>query len=170
MDLTMSILRLIHVFAAVIWVGLAFTMVLFIAPVVEEMGAAGREFAQRISSTRKFRKIVPSAAGLTVLSGLIIYYLLFGATPALNSGRVLSITIGALAGIAAMVDGIRMGRRQEAMQALVEQIGTGKPSAEQAAQLATLGEQSAKGAALSAILMVIALAGMTLAQTFTFTF
>jgi uncharacterized membrane protein len=166
----MSILRLIHVFAAVIWVGLAFTMVLFIAPVVEEMGAAGREFAQRISSTKKFRKIVPSAAGLTVLSGLIIYYLLFGATPALNSGRVLSITVGAVAGIAAMVDGIRMGRRQEVMQALVEQIGDGKPSAEQAAQLATLGEQSAKGAALSAILMVIALAGMTLAQTFTFTF
>src|SRR3990172_1148338 len=78
LDILMVILRLIHIFSAVIWAGLAFTMVLFITPVVQTMGAEGGKFMQRISSGKIFRRFVPSVAGLTVLSGLIMYYRLFG--------------------------------------------------------------------------------------------
>ena len=170
MDILMVILRLIHIFSAVIWAGLAFTMVLFITPVVQTMGAEGGKFMQRISSGKNFRSIVPSVAGLTVLSGLIMYYRLFGFLAPLNTGPGLALTVGGLAGILAMVDGIRLGRKQESMQALGEEIdASGKlPTPEQAASLATLQEQVAASGAISAILMVVALAGMTLSEYLAF--
>ena len=172
MDLTMVILRLIHIFSAVVWAGYAFAAQLFIGPALQPMGPEGGKIMGMIAGSKNFKRIIPSVAGLTVLSGLILYYRLFGARPNMGSAPVLALSIGGLAGILAMVDGIRLGRKQEALEALSTEIVNGKPSREQLARLlarlTATRESIARSGALTAVLMVIALAGMTLSEYFAF--
>jgi UDP-N-acetylmuramyl pentapeptide phosphotransferase/UDP-N-acetylglucosamine-1-phosphate transferase len=168
MDWTMVILRLIHIFSAVIWAGYAFVMMLFISPALGPMGAEGGKIMMRISGTKNFKRIIPSVAGLTVLTGVIMYYRLFGPFAPLNTGPGLALTVGGLAGILAFADGLRLGSKQRAMESLAGEIGGGKPSAEQAAKLGALQEAIARSGMTSTILMVIALAGMTLSEYFAF--
>ena len=168
MDLTMVILRLIHIFSAVVWAGYAFATQLFIGPALQPMGPEGGKIMGMITGSKNFKRIIPSVAGLTVLSGLILYYRLFGARPNMSSAPVLALSIGGLAGILAMVDGIRLGRKQQALEALTSEIGNGQPSSEQAVMLDATRESIARSGALTAVLMVIALAGMTLSEYFAF--
>jgi uncharacterized membrane protein len=168
MNWTMVILRLIHIFSAVIWAGYGFAMALFISPALEPMGPEGAKLMLRITTTKNFKAIIPSAAGLTVLSGLIMYGYLFHGIAPLNTGMGLALTVGGLAGILAFVDGLRIGRLTTAMENLAAVIGAKKPSAEQAAQLGPLQEKLAKAGVTSTVLMVITIAGMTLSEYFAF--
>lgn len=162
MDLTMVILRLVHIFSAVIWTGAAFTMVLFIGPTVQALGAEAQKFIQHFTLRGPFQRAMAATAGLPVLSGLIMYYRLFRGLAPLNTGSGFALTVGALVGLAAMGDGIGMGRRVEELRGLSQEIAAsgGKPDPEQ--------EQMASGGARSALFLAIALAGMTLSEYFAF--
>src|SRR5438552_12958885 len=69
----MVVLRLIHILSGIFWVGTTFFLVGFLQPVVAQSGPEGGRFAQRLMSQKRFQAAMSVAAGLTILSGLVLY-------------------------------------------------------------------------------------------------
>src|SRR3989454_12780102 len=69
----MVVLRLIHILSGIFWVGTTFFLVGFLQPVVAQSGPEGGRFAQRLMSQKRFQAAMSVAAGLTILSGLLVY-------------------------------------------------------------------------------------------------
>ncbi|MDA1330238.1 MAG: hypothetical protein DWG76_06435 [Chloroflexi bacterium] len=169
MNYTMIGLRLFHIFSAVVWVGATFTMVLFISETAAALGADAQKFMQYFTQRSRFQKYMAATSGLTVLSGIWMYYIVIGPVPNFSIGRDLALTVGALAGFAAMYIGIRMAGTVNKMRSVGEAIGkAGKPSQEQLGNMGQLQERLGQFGSLNAVLMVVALAGMTLSEYFAF--
>ena len=107
MDIVLAVTRTIHVFGAVIWAGVAFVNYLWLSPAVHDAGPAGGAVMQRIlsSSFQRTMMIVPL---LTVISGLLMYWFFSGhfSVAYLTSWKGLALTLGALAGIVAFLEGL----------------------------------------------------------------
>jgi hypothetical protein len=164
MDASMLILRLVHFFSGIFWVGSTFVMIGFIAPTVQAAGPAGGQFIQRLIGGTRYVTVIASAAGLTMLSGLLMYgRISTGFNPAVMFNSRLPLTVGALAGIlAGIVGGSVAGRASARLAALSQKIGAQgqPPSAEQAAELQRLQQRIRNGSALTAVLMALAVIGM----------
>src|SRR5450759_16229 len=126
MDTYMIILRLLHIFAGIFWVGTAFFFVLFLEPTITAAGPAGGTVMGRLTLTQ-FPMVMAVSSILTVAAGVLIYLkdsnglqINWIAAP---SG--LAMTIGSLAGILAFLLGLivqapasaRMAALQKEMQA-----------------------------------------------------
>lgn len=159
------ILRIIHIFAGVLWVGASYTMALFVTPTVKALGADGQKFMQTMAETGKVSRRLGMAGGLTLLSGLLLYGLLFHGLAPLNTGTGLALTLGGLFGILAGFIGGRTGRYVKAIQAHAAQLAAG-PNPEVQGKIATLQEQMARNGALATILMTLSLLGMVLSEYF----
>src|SRR5436309_9725387 len=72
-NVTMVVLRLIHILSGIFWVGTTFFLVGFLQPVIAQSGPEGGRFAQRLMSQKRFQAAMSVAAGLTILSGLVLY-------------------------------------------------------------------------------------------------
>src|SRR2546422_11636527 len=68
-NVTMVVLRLIHILSGIFWVGTTFFLVGFLQPVIAQSGPEGGRFAQRLMSQKRFQAAMSVAAGLTILSG-----------------------------------------------------------------------------------------------------
>lgn len=103
----MVTLRIIHILSGVFWVGATFFLVGFLQPAIAASGPEGGRLMQRLMSQRPFQVAMPAAAGLTILSGLILY----GRVSAgfqrawVTSGTGLVLAVGSLAAILAVVAG-----------------------------------------------------------------
>ena len=141
MDTVMVIMRIIHIFAGVFWVGSTFMLVRFIEPTVAATGDSGRQFMGYLGTKTRFSPFMSIAGILTALSGLYMYYYIFDiGTDALSSGYGLALTVGAIFGIAALIAGfVFQGRGAARMKALAAEI----EAAEETAQvgLAIVGRQ-----------------------------
>lgn len=170
MDLLMVFLRLIHLFAAILWVGGTYFMILFISPSATAVGADAEKFMAQFTRRSGLQRWMTSAAILTVLSGLLMYGYLFQGLPPLNVGNTLALSIGSVAGIAAGGIAGSLGGLTRRLGQLGEEMAKagGPPKPEQLAQMADLREAMASRSALNAILLTIALAGMTLSEYFAF--
>ncbi len=170
MDQTITlVLRLLHIVSGVFWAGAVFLMVGFIFPSVRDAGPGGAPFMQQIQR-RRLPVFMNAAAGLTMLSGLILY----GRAMAMNGAwvRTNSAMIFGIGGVATIVaaiiggafvsrSGVRLGKLGEAIQA------TGRPpSAEQAAEMAALQAKMGKGMRIVASLLLVAVIAMATARYF----
>ncbi len=168
MDQTITlVLRLLHIVSGVFWAGAVFLMVGFIFPSVRDAGPGGAPFMQQIQR-RRLPVFMNAAAGLTMLSGLILY----GRAMAMNGAwvRTNSAMIFGIGGVATIVaaiiggafvsrSGVRLGKLGEAIQA------TGRPpSAEQAAEMAALQAKMGKGMRIVASLLLVAVIAMATAR------
>lgn len=165
MDWIMVILRIVHIFAGVIWVGTTFSIALFISPTAQAVGAEAQKFMQHFTQKSGLARRMSTVAGLTVLSGLLMYGKLFHGLAPLNTGSGLALTLGGLFGLAAMAIGIRMGRSTKQMQALGAEMAGG-PKPEQLEKMGQLQAMLGKLGATNAILMSLSLLGMTLSEYF----
>jgi len=168
MDTLMVIMRIIHIFAGVFWVGSTFLLIGFVAPTVAATGDSGRQFMSYLGMKTKFSPVMALAGTLSVLSGLVMYYIIFDVTlDGLSSGYGLSLTIGALAGIIALIVGFvfqsRSANKMKAVAAEMEAAG-GPPTPEQMAVMKEGAERIALGTRIGAVFMTIALLGMSIAQ------
>lgn len=164
----MIILRIIHIFSGVFWVGASFFNVGFLQPTVLATGAEGQKVMQHLTLRTRFTLAIYATSTLTFITGLIMYWTLFGFDPAvLRSGYGLWITIGAIAGTVAWIIVIFVIRgiinRIKAVGASVQVQGT-PPTPEQTAQLQTAGRQMVKMGHWGVIVQSIALLGMSIAQ------
>lgn len=99
-------LRLIHILVAALWLGAAALLTLYIGPASHRTGAAGGSFIAETmrSGLPKFMAVI---AGLTILSGLLLYWQwseLVGTAVTHSAGGIM-LALGALAGIAAAIIG-----------------------------------------------------------------
>ena len=165
MDQTITlVLRLVHIVGGVFWVGAVFLMVGFIFPTVRETGPAGGRFMQELMQ-RRLSVFMNSAAGLTMLSGLIMYGRMTAATNGAWAGTRAGMTFG-IGGLATIVAGIiggaivgRGGARLAKLSQAAHASG-GAPSPEQAAEIGRLQARMTKAMRAVAVLLFIAVAAM----------
>lgn len=169
MDQTITlVLRLLHIVGGVFWAGAVFLMVGFIFPSVRDAGPGGALFMQRIQR-RRLPVFMNGAAGLTMLSGLILY----GRAIALTDGawaRTSSAMVFGIGGVATILaaiiggalvsrSGVRLGKLGEAIQASGH-----PPSPDQAAEMSALQAKMGRGMRIVASLLLVAVVAMATAR------
>ncbi|MFQ5419025.1 MAG: hypothetical protein ACE5EY_01550 [Anaerolineae bacterium] len=161
----MIILRLIHIFCAIFWVGTTLFMVGFLETAVQASGPEGGKVMQKLVGSTRFPLVIAIAGWLTVLSGLWMYWQMTGFHAAVMFDTRLPLTLGAIAGIAAGIVGtVIQGRASGQLAALGQEMAaqTEPPSPEQLAALGGLQATLKRGGRLNAVLMALAVIGMVI--------
>jgi uncharacterized membrane protein len=111
MDVTMVLLRLLHVGLGVFWVGTMIFNAAFLGPSVRDAGPDGAKVMAGIMQ-RRFMDIMPIVALITVLSGLWLYWKASGGLqPAyVHSAPGITFAVGGVLGIIAYAVGITVVR------------------------------------------------------------
>ncbi len=165
MSTLIQILRFIHIFAAIFWVGTTLFMVFFLQPVVGSLGPDGGKVMTRLSTGTRFSLVMSLAALATVLAGLFMFGAYTGGwDQSILLGSRLPLTLGAIAGIAAAVVGMGViGRTSGKVVDLGQQMAAqgGPPAPEQIQEMQRLQGRIRQGTIWATVLMVIAVIGMT---------
>jgi uncharacterized membrane protein len=148
------IARVLHILAGAFWAGSVFFLVRFLGPTVARV-PGGPSFMQALTAESRFPAALGGAAGLTMLTGLILYGVdsrgFQGAWILSPTG--LTFTVGALATIAAAITWIAIARPA------VERLQTAKDDERPA-----LSRQAARGAATASGLLALAVIAMASAR------
>lgn len=169
MDTYMVVLRVVHILAGIFWVGAALTTLLFIQPTARELGPAAGPFMMHLAGRKRLIDFVLSAAGLTVLAGLLMYWRVSGGLDPdwIGTAPGLSLTVGALCAIAAFAIGGSIVRptimANLAIGRAVAESG-GPPTPEQAAELQALQRRSIAAGKAIVPLLIVAVIGMAAAR------
>jgi hypothetical protein len=168
-DLYMVVLRILHILAGVFWVGAGLTTILFLQPTAREVGPAAGPFMAHLAGKKKLVDRVLLAAMVTIAAGLLMYWRVTDGLDGeiLTSAYGVSLTIGALAAIAAFVLGMTVVR-----PTILENLAIGRevaasggqPTPEQGARLQALGQRSKQVGNVIVPLLVVAVAGMASAR------
>lgn len=168
MDVYMVVLRIVHVLAGAFWVGAALVTFLFLQPTARDIGPAAAPFMTHLAGKRRLLDVVLTAAGLTVLAGLLMYWRVTdGLDPDLVGSRYgISITVGAICAIAAFALGGSIVR-PNLMRVL--EIGraaaeAGGPTPEQAAEVQALQARARSTGKAIVPLLIVAVAAMAAAR------
>jgi uncharacterized membrane protein len=163
------ILRIIHIFAGVFWVGAAATNVFFIAPTAAATVPESNRFMSYLTQNLNFLNRVRDIAALNILAGLLLYWNDSNGLQLawITSPTGLAFTIAAIAALIAftvfVVIGIPAIKRLGALGAEIRAAGK-PPTPEQAATLQKLQQTAARGAIIGLGLLAIALLGMATAR------
>ncbi len=169
MDAYMVVLRIVHILAGVFWVGAAFTVILFIQSTAREVGPAAGPFMAHLAGKKRLVDFVLSAAALTILAGLLMYWRVSGGLDGdwIGSAPGLSLTVGAIAAIAAFTLGLTVVRPTiMATLAIGREVAAsgGPPTPEQGAQLQAYAHRSKVVGQIIVPLLTIAVIGMAIAR------
>ncbi|MEX0789050.1 MAG: hypothetical protein WD906_03175 [Anaerolineales bacterium] len=169
MDWTMIVLRILHILGGVFWAGTAFLLVTAIEPTIRDLGAEGGKFMQRLADKGKISARTSAAAGITIVTGLWMYWRVSGDFSAawMVSGRGLALTIGGVFALVAFGVGYGVTGRASIKMADLGKLmqASGKPpTPEQLAQVKGLQERISAGGRATAILLAITIVGMSSAQ------
>jgi len=160
MTYLLAVLRLIHIVAAVAWVGMGVTLMFFVAPAAASAGESGVRFMKSLYANTKFVMAFPATAGITMLAGLLMYIPFIGGGRSFSTTGQIVLGIGALAGIAAGIHGGAVtGRATRAYyEALNKYVTDGQAiAADGLATLRELGMKVGSHTRVSFIMMVVAL-------------
>lgn len=144
--LWVNLMRLVHVFAGVLWVGAVFLFLFFINPSVKATAANGQKFLQHFIVRRKYPAFMGTVAILTVLSGGVLYWRdVAGDLGAwLQSGPGLGFTIGSVTALLVIPLGLFfLSPKTERLGSLSGQIEAagGPPSQDQLAEIHKLDKE-----------------------------
>jgi uncharacterized membrane protein len=149
--------RTLHILFAASWFGAAAVLTLYLLPVLRQLGAAGESTLQGLTG-RGLHRFMAASSGITVLSGLWLYWTLTAgfASSAMTSTAGMVFGLGGLAGVlAAMLGGGVIGRGIKRIEAL--SAGGADP-----AQVADLHQRIAMASRLALSLLAFALLAMAL--------
>ena len=107
MDPLVIVLRLIHVVAGALWVGMVTFVTYFLQPALQETGPEGGKVMAAVQR-RGIMTVMPILAVATLISGLWLYLLAAGGQHAAfaRSGPGMAFALGGLAAIAAFLAGM----------------------------------------------------------------
>lgn len=164
----MIALRLIHIFSGVFWAGTAFFFISFLQPVVKASGPEGGKVMQRLALSR-FPSAMPLIGGLTVLSGLAMYWFLSGGLQLrmIMTAPGLGYTLGGVAALIAFVIGIAVTVPATKGVAAVakELMASGNPpTPAQMSRIQGMQMKLATGALWNTIFLAVAVAMMAVAR------
>lgn len=164
-DAITGIVRVLHIFSAVMWVGGAFLWSMLIAPRILKNGppAIRRPFAEAIIGplTNFFR----IAGGTALVSGVVLVGMLWGWSTYFRAFEVpggygISLTIGVLGAIAMAIVGFGIvSPTAHKMVATMKTIN-GPPTDAQQAQMAAIGKRMGVMSMLVMVFGTIAIIGM----------
>lgn len=163
MDLLQVVLRVIHIGAAVVWVGSGVFMFFIVEPTVRALGPQGGAFMAHASEKRKMPVVIGISAILTVLAGLVLYIRdSDGFDPDwITSSVGLSFTIGGIAAILALVIGTAIVRpRAVRLGALAGAMASGQPTQQQIQELQALQGSMRSLSILNLALLAVATVAM----------
>lgn len=169
MNYFMLTLRLLHIGAGVFWVGSALFATTLLVQAINATGASGQQVLQHLMAKSRMSPRLAAAGGITVLAGLILYWLDsdgFTSTWA-NSGPGIGFGLGGVAGLLGFIFGILVGRSNKALGALSMEI-KGQPTPDQSAKLETLRKSQLRVSGLSTIFLILATILMAIARYFSF--
>jgi uncharacterized membrane protein len=169
MNYLIMVLRVIHIFAGIVWVGGTLIMTFFIGPTIGATAEAGQKFIGHLMSNMKFSQRMAAAAGTTILAGAILFWIdSDGFTSAwASSGAGRGFGIGAVFAIIGFVFGMLIGRTTTAMAQLGAQF-QGKPSPDQIAQMQVLRKQQTTYSTIASTSLILAVIFMSIARYFVF--
>jgi len=161
-------LRVIHIFSGVFWVGFAFFNIGFLQPTVKATGAEGQKTMRHLTQKTRLLSTVYATATLTMLSGLVMYWILLGfRLSVFLSGYGLVLTIGSIAGVIAWIIAVVVIRSIfNQMQTIGQEIQAqgGPPTPEQATQMQALVARLGTVGKVALVFLVVALLGMSMAR------
>jgi uncharacterized membrane protein len=165
----MVVLRLIHIVGGVVWVGGMVVMTAFLLPAVRATGPQGGRVMQELMQRRRLPVYMSATAGLTILSGFVMYGRITAATNGTWAGTRPGMVygFGGLAAVLALIVGAVVGRPAgRKLVALGErlQASGGAPTPEQAAEMAALQARIGRGMQAVMVLLLIAAAAMAVAR------
>ena len=166
MDAFMSILRIIHIGGAILWCGAVFMSVAFLMPAAKAMGPEGGKFMRQLFATNKYPVVINAIAGLSVLSGLILYdkVSVHFKMAWITSGYGMMITIGGIAAIIALLYASIVIRPKASRLVVLGgeiEAGGAPPSPEQQAELGKL--QAGMGMAMQVLAGMLAISVVCMA-------
>jgi hypothetical protein len=160
-------MRVLHVTLAAGWFGAAVLATLYLGPAFKQAGPAGGQ-VMGILVARGFVKYMASVGGLTVLTGVYLFWhFTSGFDPALSASRAgMAFSIGALTGIIALIlGGSMIGASAKKLVALGAQVPGMKDGPEKAAlmnTMASLGARMDTFGKIVVVLLFISMAAMAL--------
>jgi hypothetical protein len=169
MDKFMLILRMFHILLGVFWAGTIFFLVLFLGPSLRAAGPDGAPVMRELLR-RRFLDVMPVVAGLTIVTGLILYWSLSGgmAVGWMRSPFGLSLTVGGVASVLAFIIGVSGVRadtlRAAGMTAALASALDDQERERMQAEIQRLRKRSATSARWVARLLIIAVATMAVAR------
>lgn len=169
MDAYLIVLRIFHILAGVFWVGASAFFFFFVEPTAKAIGPQAGPFMGHMTQNRKLPAVFSSAAGVTVLFGILLYWQVSGGLDQdwLRSGPGIGFTVGALTAIAAFILGLVAVRptvqRMGAVTAEVQASG-GPPSAAQGSELQRLQHRLSMVGRVNIVLLTVAVLFMAIAR------
>ena len=161
-------LRVIHIFSGVFWVGFAFFNIGFLQTTVKATGTEGQKTMRHLTQKTRLLSTVYATATLTMLSGLVMYWILLGfRLSVFLSGYGLVLTIGSIAGVIAWIIAVVVIRSIfNQMQTIGQEIQAqgGPPTPEQATQMQALVARLGTVGKVALVFLVVALLGMSMAR------
>lgn len=162
------VLRVIHICSGIYWAGASVALGAFVMPSARAIGSEGGKFMQHLLGPGRLPVAMGASAVLTNISGLILFGMVHGfRLGMLQTGFGLSLSLGSIIGLVAMVHGGAVeGRLSSQMDKLTKEIqSAGKPpSAEQAALLQTLQVKVSRGQKQGAVMLVLSALAMAAAR------
>lgn len=169
MDILKIVLRLVHIFAGIVWGGGALVMEFFIGRTIAATGETGQKFAQHLMNKVRMHKFMTFAAIATVLAGTVLYWIdSNGFSSAwVRSGAGLGFGIGAVFGLIAFVFGAIFGSSNAKLAQIGGQI-QGKPTDAQLSQIQALQKRIKTVSPIHVTCMILAMIFMATARYFVF--
>jgi uncharacterized membrane protein len=163
------ILRTIHIFAGVMWVGSAIFYLFLVDPTVKSLGSSGHKFMDHLITRQRYPVYMGIIASLTILSGAILFPYTSGSFSIawMKTGPGLGFTIGSLVGMSVSFVGFFV------LKPLSEQLGKlgqqlladgGPPSSAVLSEVDVLDRKLKKAEYLDFVLLSVSLVLMAIAR------
>ncbi|MGH8216088.1 MAG: hypothetical protein ACREPZ_10400 [Rhodanobacteraceae bacterium] len=162
--------RVLHILFAALWFGTAVFLTLYVSPAIRVLGPRGAPVMAELMR-RRMGAFIAAAGGLTVLSGLWMYWIFSNGLDAkiVSHGPGLALGIGGLCGIAAaVIGGAVIGRTVERVAALLRDAAAMPEGGERTAAMqtiATLQHRVALFSRCDVALLLAALIAMCIAHS-----
>jgi hypothetical protein len=153
----------------VYWVGATFLIAGFIEPTIRATNPEGAKVMQHLAGRTRHIAMMSITAITTVGAGVLLYWRVSSGLNFdwISSGTGIGITVGAIAGFIAFIIGFAvLGRSLSKLVAISNQIQAqgSPPSQDQLAEIQQLQGKMRTGGQANAIIMAVAVTGMSVAQ------
>jgi len=161
--------RFVHVVAGVTWAGALIFIGWFLLPAIRATGPAGGALMQQIARVQRVPLYLMLLMALTVLSGLLLYWLDVRAygTVWVHTGPGRTFSVGAafaiLTAILGMAVNVPTAKRIGALMGSIQATGA-PPTAEQSAEIGRLQNRLYRAAQAAAVLILLAVTCMGVAR------